>query len=55
MSLSTNSVTWASSDVNPKVVIGTVSANTTGVSRTFTVTIAYVNGATNIKYVIQEG
>ena len=55
MSLSTNSVTWADGDFNPKFVFGTVTSNTTGMPRQFTVTITYVNGATSTRYVIQEG
>lgn len=55
MTLSTNSVSWADGDFNPKFVFGTVTPNTTGLPRQFTVTITYVNGATSIRYVIQEG
>lgn len=55
LTLSTNSVTWADGDYEGKVVAGTVSANTSGLSRKFTITMTYVNGAVNTNYIIQEG
>jgi hypothetical protein len=54
LTLSTNSVTWADGDYEPKVVAGTVGINSTGLARKFTVTMTYVNGAVNINYIIQE-
>jgi hypothetical protein len=54
LTLSTNSVTWADGDFEPKVVAGTVGINSTGLPRRFTVTMTYVNGAVNINYIIQE-
>jgi hypothetical protein len=54
LTLSTNSVTWADGDFEPKVVAGTVGVNSTGLPRRFTVTMTYVNGAVNINYIIQE-
>ena len=54
LTLSTNSVTWADGDFEPKVVAGTVGINTTGLPRRFTITMTYVNGAVNINYIIQE-
>ena len=54
LTLSTNSVTWADGDFEPKFVVGTVGINSTGFSRKFTVTMTYVNGAVNINYIIQE-
>jgi hypothetical protein len=54
LTLSTNSVTWADGDFEPKFVAGTVGINSTGLPRRFTVTMTYVNGAVNINYIIQE-
>jgi len=54
MTLSTNTINWVGDDREPKVVAGTVSVNTSGLPRRFTVTTTYVNGAQLFNYVIQE-
>ena len=54
MTLSTNTINWIGDDREPKVVAGTVSVNTSGLPRKFTVTTTYVNGAQLFNYVIQE-
>jgi hypothetical protein len=54
MTLSTNTINWVGDDREPKVVAGTVSVNTSGLPRKFTVTTTYVNGAQLFNYVIQE-
>jgi hypothetical protein len=54
LTLSTSSVTWADGDTEPKVVAGTVTPNTSGLPRRFTISMNYVNGAKVINYIIQE-
>jgi hypothetical protein len=54
MTLSTNTINWVGDDREPKVVAGTVSVNTSGLPRKFTVTTTYVNGSQLFNYVIQE-
>jgi len=54
MTLSTNTVNWVGNDREPKVVAGTVSVNTSGLPRKFTVTKTYANGDQLFKYIIQE-
>jgi hypothetical protein len=54
MTLSTNTINWVGNDRGPKVVAGTVSVNTSGLPRRFTVTTTYVNGPQLFNYVIQE-
>jgi hypothetical protein len=54
MTLSTNTINWVGDDREPKVVAGTVSVNTSGLPRRFTVTTTYVNGTQLFNYVIQE-
>ena len=54
MTLSTNTINWVGDDREPKVVAGTVSVNTSGLPRRFTITTTYVNGTQLFNYVIQE-
>lgn len=54
LSLSASSVSWEVGNTDTKIVAGTLSVNTSGLPRKYTVTKTYANGAQLVEYIIQE-
>ena len=54
LTIGTPTITWAYDEVETKFTSLTITANTTGVAKKWTLTTTYVNGTTKTYYIIQE-
>jgi hypothetical protein len=54
LTIGTPTITWAYDEVETKFTGLTITANTTGVAKKWTLTTTYVNGTTTTYYIIQE-
>ena len=54
LTIGTPTITWAYDEVETKFTGLTITANTTGVAKKWTLTTTYVNGTTKTNYIIQE-